>query len=330
MYVHALQRLGGFNTKVQSQNSIDSLLKDYITQTMALGIEKMKKIIENLKPVPLPEHDGVCYPSFITFREKGAAQTLQDNTNFQSRETDIMICTYPKSGSHWINEITNMLIRKKAELDNLTKASTMLETISDFSVTDILPSPRLLNTHCQFQYLPKKHIENRSKIIHLIRNPKDTCVSYYHHSRKEHIFLSFFGTWNEFFDMWMSGKCAYGSWYTYEKEIEQAEKDFPGMIFTCSYEEIKKDPKAEIRKLADFLEVQCTDTLIEDIAKATSFENMKENKVDLSKAADGITHIYRKGIVGDWKNHFTVAQNEQFDAQYAEEFQDSSYKYMFD
>ncbi|CAC5400913.1 SULT1 [Mytilus coruscus] len=297
---------------------------------MALDMEKMKKIRESLKPIPLPEHDGVCYPSFLPFREKGAEQTLKDITNFQSRDTDIMICTYAKSGTHWINEITSMLIRKTAELDNINKATTMLETISDFSVTDILPSPRLLNTHCQFQYLPKKHIEHRSKIIHMIRNPKDTCASFYHHSRKDNIFLSFFGTWNEFFDLWMSAKCAYGSWYTYEKEIEQAEKDYPGMIFTCSYEKMKKDPKTEIRKLADFLEVQCTDKLIEDIAKATSFENMRENKIDFSKAVDGITHIYRKGIVGDWKNHFTVAQNEQFDAQYADEFQDSSYKSMFD
>ncbi|VDI62289.1 Hypothetical predicted protein, partial [Mytilus galloprovincialis] len=497
----------------------------------------------------------LIYRCMVKPREKGAEQALKDITNFQSRDTDIMICTYAKSGTHWINEITSMLIRKTAELDNINKATTMLETISDFSVTDDLPSPRLLNTHsslelgmsfstcgcrqnvafckvhmdhgtlmkrvlnkqrktildmiftcsyeemkkdpkteirkladflevqctdkliediakatsfenmkenkidfskavdgithiyrkgivgdwknhftvaqneqfdaqyvedrqrsnslpydflfesttmaffhsndhvgthcineienvlmdhgrrlinsqvqtgpvearfqvvsadyviaarllnthCQFRYLPKGHIVQRGKIIHMIRNPKDTCASYYHHSRKDNIFLSFFGTWNEFFDLWMSAKCAYGSWYTYEKGIEQAEKDYPGMIFTCSYEEMKKDPKTEIRKLADFLEVQCTDKLIEDIAKATSFENMKEKKIDFSKAGDGTTFIYRKekiklfyvvscmqGIVGDWKNHFTVAQNEQFDAQYVEEFRDCSYKSMFD
>ncbi|CAC5384218.1 SULT1 [Mytilus coruscus] len=290
----------------------------------------MKKMMKGLKPVPLPEFDGVFYPSFIPFREKGAEKALQDITNFQSRDTDVMICTYGKSGTHWINEITSMLIRKTPELDTANKGMTMLETISDFSVIDTLPSPRLLNTHCLFQYLPKKHIENRNKIIHMIRNPKDTCVSYYHHATKDQVFLSFTGSWNEFFDMWISANCAYGSWYTYEKEIEQAEKDYPGMIFTCSYEEMKKEPTKGIRRLSDFLQIECTDKTIEDIAKATSFENMKNNKVDPTAVADGNSHIYRKGIIGDWKNHFTVAQNKQFDSQFAEKFLGSSYRMLFE
>ncbi|XP_076115878.1 sulfotransferase 1C4-like isoform X2 [Mytilus galloprovincialis] len=297
---------------------------------MALDLEKIKKIRESLEPVPLPEHDGVCYPSFLPFREKGAEQALKDITNFQSSDTDIMICTYAKSGTHWINEITSMLIRKTAELDNKDKATTMLETISDFSVTDDLQSPRLLNTHCQFRYLPKGQIVQRGKIIHMIRNPKDICASYYYHSRKDNIFLSFFGTWNEFFDLWMSAKCAYGSWYTYEKGIEQAEKDYPCMIFTCSYEEMKKDTERELKRLADFLEIPCTESTLEDIAKATSFQNMQHHKLDSTKELDGKGFIYRKGEIGDWKNYFTVAQNERFDEQYTERFKDSTYKLTFE
>jgi len=32
----------------------------------------------------------------------------------------------------------------------------------------------------------------------------------------------------------------YGTWYDYELGMEQAEKDYPGMIFTCYYEDMKK------------------------------------------------------------------------------------------
>jgi hypothetical protein len=31
----------------------------------------------------------------------------------------------------------------------------------------------------------------------------------------------------------------YGTWYDYELGMEQAEKDYPGMIFTCYFEDMK-------------------------------------------------------------------------------------------
>lgn len=51
-----------------------------------------------LEPVPLPEYEGVTYISLRAFREKGPEQTIKDVKDFQSRETDVIICTYLKAG----------------------------------------------------------------------------------------------------------------------------------------------------------------------------------------------------------------------------------------
>jgi len=54
---------------------------------------------------------------------------------------------------------------------------------------------------------------------------------------------------------------------------------------------------------------------IEDIAKKTSFSSMREgneeNKTN-DRALDA-KELFRKGIVGDWRNHFTDEMNTYID-----------------
>lgn len=98
-----------------------------------------------------------------------------------------------------------MLLNNTTELDKGQKNETMLEALMDLRSLDSLPSPRVLDTHLKFRYLPKKIIEHKSKIIHMIRNPKDVCVSSYHHALKD-VFTKFEGTFAEFFESWIIGE----------------------------------------------------------------------------------------------------------------------------
>ncbi|CAC5371699.1 SULT1 [Mytilus coruscus] len=434
-----------------------------------MDMEKIRELMK-AKLGSFPKCEGICYPLAPAFREKGAEKVLQDIFHIQSRDTDIMICTYPKSGTHWINEVSNMLLRNKTKLDSVNKVMTIIEFIPDLTVLDELQSPRLLSTHFLFRYLPRKHIENGCKIIHMIRNPKDVCVSFYHHYKKQAT-IDFRGSWDDFFEMWMfvgwidkecsgirnkdnlrldslsickdgygkiwrtdEGKTGFVGWIDKEcsgirnkdnlrldslsickdgyGKIWRTDEGKTGFIFRsrdsdimiCTYpksgthwinevsnmllrnkteldsvnkvmttiefipdltvlDELqsprllsthvlfrylprkhiengckiihmirnpKDDTNREIKILADFLGIQCPASTVEDIAKATSFQNMKQHKIDDTKDLNGKGFIYRKGEIGSWKNHFTVAQNERFDKQCTERFKDSTYKLTFE
>merc|ERR1719285_1579317 len=74
-----------------------------------------------------------------------------------------------------------MILAGETEMSTKTKGDVFLEMSLDS--LDEMPSPRLLLTHLQYQFLPKRILENGNKIIRITRNPKDVCISYYHHSR---------------------------------------------------------------------------------------------------------------------------------------------------
>ncbi|KAJ8309422.1 hypothetical protein KUTeg_014296 [Tegillarca granosa] len=96
------------------------------------------------------------------------------------KENDIFINAYPKAGTHWVWEISKMLLKGKAEYEEAIKETAMIEFNSP-EMLQKLPPPRVFNSHLYFRNLPRDIIKKKCKIIFVNRNPKDICVSYYHH-----------------------------------------------------------------------------------------------------------------------------------------------------
>lgn len=84
-------------------------------------------------------------------------------------------------------------------------------------------------------------------------------------------------------------------------------------IVAVKYEDLRLDTAAELQVLAQKLTgTKLSDAKALQIANEYSFENQSKRQA----GEENINSFMRKGIVGDWKNYFTLESKELF-AKYA-------------
>ncbi|XP_042328049.1 sulfotransferase 1C2-like [Sceloporus undulatus] len=256
---------------------------------------------------------------------------------FQARPDDLLICSYPKAGTTWMQEIVDM-IQHGGDAQKCARAPIYqripfidmfppIPVPSGLEQAEAVPSPRTLKTHLPIHLLPPSFLEQNCKIIYVARNVKDNVVSYFHFHRMNRM-IPEPGKWDQFLENFIAGKVICGSWFDHVRGWWEAKEHHP--ILYLFYEDIKEDPAQEIRKIAQFLGLELLEPVVNLIVQHTAFESMKTNPManyitlPSSLLDHSVSPFMRKGTVGDWKEHFTVAQSEHLDTIYAQLLGDSS------
>ncbi|XP_034844848.1 sulfotransferase 1A1 [Mirounga angustirostris] len=291
------------------------------------------ELIQDTSRPPLKYVKGI--PLVKYFAE--ALGSLQD---FQAQPDDLLISTYPKSGTTWVSEILDM-IYQGGDVQKCQRAPIFIRVpFLEFKVPGVptglevlkdTPAPRLIKTHLPLALLPQTLLDQKVKVVYMARNAKDVAVSYYHFYRMAKVHPDP-DTWDNFLEKFMAGEVSYGSWYQHVREWWELSHTHP--ILYLFYEDMKENPKREIQKILKFVGHSLPEETVDLIVQHTSFNEMKNNSktnystIPLHVMDHSISAFMRKGISGDWKTTFTVAQNERFDADYAKKMEGYGLRFL--
>jgi len=169
----------------------------------------------------------------------------------------------------------------------------------------------VIKSHLNPAFLPP-NLHEKCKVVYVARNPRDSAISFFHHMKiMPHGYID---SLENFLEQFMKGILLYGDYWSHVQSGWEL-KDHPNVKFIW-YEDMKADTRKVVKELTEFLNHPLTDEKIDDLTQHISFDAMKMNraanpsfKMKLPPGKD----FFRKGQVGDWKNHFTEEQVLKFD-----------------
>ncbi|XP_072913550.1 amine sulfotransferase-like [Hemitrygon akajei] len=272
------------------------------------------------------QYKGCTFVSSIYKKEH-----LEQLEHFEINDSDVFIVTYPKSGTIWMQQIVS-LIYSGGDISAI-QGKSAIERVPWIEVPSSKfperPSPRLNTMHLPYHLAPKGLKEKKGKVIYVVRNPKDTMVSSYYF----HKYFAMFEApkdFTDFFEKFVDGRVIFSCWFDHVRDWYVHKDEFNFLLI--SYEQLKKDLRATIQKICNFVGRQLDDEQLENVMKYSSFNEMKTNPKanyeDIPKKEKGT--FLRKGMIGDWKNHFTVAQSERFDKIFQERMKDIPLEFIWD
>jgi len=223
----------------------------------------------------------------------------------------VLIAGYPKSGNTWLGfMLAYILGAKYIDLHAPDSKPTLAKHVLDLIEGDLAHRSDyefVCKTHSRYSFQSDVHgekLESFDKVIHIVRDPRDVAVSYYFftyysmpiaHDRPEDVLSRKF---------WFIRK------YCWKKTVFRVARAWP--LHTISwrtfegaqlvrYEDLYGECLAVLERICDYLELQCNLSLLQEAMNHFTFERLSGGR---KPGEEYPTAFFRKGVIGDYRNHF--------------------------
>ncbi|XP_063712225.1 3-alpha-hydroxysteroid sulfotransferase-like isoform X2 [Symsagittifera roscoffensis] len=178
-------------------------------------------------------------------------------------------------------------------------------------------TPRLFKTHLPIHLAPQDIFTEKRKNIVVVRNPKDTAISYNTFYMKKPVLKDFYRCENleQFLDKFLEGEILYGSWWKWTKEWITEARSHPENILVLHYEDIALDFAEAVNKMCLFLNLPIlSDVKLDELRILTSIDDMKARYEPTG------SYLINAGGSGGWEAHFSEGYRQKFDKLTRENF----------
>jgi aryl sulfotransferase len=252
--------------------------------------------------------------------------------HWRPRAGDVVIATYPKCGTTWMQQIVGLLIFQTPEPRPLSEIANWVERrqapIADVMVRfEAQTHRRFLKAHLPIDGLP---YHDDVRYIHVARDGRDACLSYHNQVRRfrpeARAALDAAGLADEtigqpfpaipddprdFFRMWLTeglGRAGDGlpflSYFDFERVWWQA-RGLPNVLMV-HYRDLKADLDGEMRRVAAFLGIDVPESIWPALVAAAGLEQMRRVGAELLPRMKqlfdgGAAEFFQKGENDRWR-----------------------------
>jgi aryl sulfotransferase len=263
----------------------------------------------------------------------------------------IWLASYPKSGNTWFRAFISNLLNEKSEeidinqlkTDGIFSSRAIFDSIAGVEASNLTAAeidrlrPRVyqhlartaertlfIKVHDAYTYLedgtPLMGTVN-AKAIYIMRNPLDVAVSFANHASKD-LDRIIKNMADESFTFCKNQKSLANqlrqqllTWGAHVESWAQA-TEIP--VHLVRYEDMKLSPIKTFSDAVLFMGLDCSEEQIKTAIELSDFKKLKaeEKERGFREKPSGVESFFRKGEVGDWRNHLTEAQRDRIIADH--------------
>ena len=267
---------------------------------------------------------------------------------YRPRPGDIVIATYPKCGTTWMQRIVGLLVFRTPEPRPIMQISAWIDRRFPEPVEAVAARiaaqdhRRFLKTHLPLDGLP---IHDEVKYVHVARDGRDACLSFHNQGtaftpevldRLDRAGLEDESVGRpypripadpgEHFHRWLTEGAVPGhedgsptmSFFHFERTWWD-ERHRPNVLLV-HYNDLKADLPGEMRRVADFLGISVLPDVWPGLVDAAGFETMRrDGEVLMGSAAasfqGGAARFFHEGTNGRWRGVFRDGDLPLYDAK---------------